>query len=125
MHYQECVECDNRESQGESRETTSDERGGLDERSREWSNLQLISHHQETENKTQEVALDSATTRSLFCNKKLVSNIRKSDKDVEIETNTGTGVMNQTVDEPLVGEVMFSESAIANLYALNDLCARY
>ena len=54
-----------------------------------------------------EVALDSATTKSLFCNKELVSNIRKSKNNVEIETNAGTGVVNQTADEPLVGEVMF------------------
>ena len=84
-----------------------------------------MSHHQEVEKKTKEVALDSVTTKSLFCNKELVSNIRKGKNDVEIETNAGTGIVNQTADEPLVGEVMFSEDAIANLYALNDLCAKY
>ena len=123
MHYQECIECNNA---SESRETTPETNtGGLEERSREWSNLQLVCHHQEAGNKMKEVALDSATTKSLFCNKELVSNIRKSKNNVEIETNAGTGVVNQTADEPLVGEVMFSDDAIVNLYALNDLCARY
>ena len=43
----------------------------------------------------------------------------------EISTNTGTGIIDQEANVPGFREVMFSEDAIANLFALNELCQKY
>ena len=71
------------------------------------------------------IALDSATTKSLFCNEKLVDNRRKSKYVTEIGTNAGTRLIDEEADVPGFREVMFSEEAIANLFSLNKLCERY
>ena len=129
-HYQESTTKGNNESRDSNSEkdTSSEKRGSLEDWARKWSHaqhMQLLSHHQKAESKMEEVALDSATTPSLFCNKKLVTKIRKNNHDVLLETNTGTSVINQVAKEPLVGEVMFLEDTIANLYALSKFCEKY
>lgn len=54
-----------------------------------------------------------------------MSDIKRSTYLMEIETNTGVGVIDQEGKEPIVRKVMFSEDAIANIFVLDDLCKRY
>ena len=93
-------------------------------------------HNQETSNagealqdsnqeKPVVITLDSATTKSLFCNEELVDNRWKSKYVTEIGTNAGTRLIDEEADVPDFREVMFSEEAIANLFSLNKLCERY
>ena len=41
--------------------------------------------------KPKKMYLDSAATKSLFCDKELLNNVRGSKYQPEIQTNTGTG----------------------------------
>ena len=75
--------------------------------------------------RNQRMYLDSAATKSLFCDKDLLNNVRKSKYKTEIQTNTGTGEVTKEGDVPGFKTVMFSDQAIANLLVLNDLCERY
>ena len=68
------------------------------------------------------VYLDSAATKSLFCDEELLDNVRSSKFKTEIQTNTGTGQITKEGDVPGFRTVMFSDQAIANLLALNKLC---
>ena len=69
--------------------------------------------------------MDSAATRSLFCNRNLLRNVKESKYVTEIQTNTGTGKVVEEGDVPGFTTVMFSEQAIANLLSLNELCSKY
>ena len=71
------------------------------------------------------VYLDSAATKSLFCDGDLLDDVRESKFKTEIQTNAGTGQVTKEGDVPGFKTVMFSDQAIANLLALNELCEKY
>ena len=75
--------------------------------------------------KPEKMYLDSAATKSLFCNEDLLGNVRKSKYRTEIQTNAGVGEVTKEGDVPGFKTVMFSDQAIANFLALNELCERY
>ena len=75
--------------------------------------------------KAKKMYLDSAATKSLFCDRDLLNGVRKSKYKTEIQTNVGTGQVTEEGDVPGFQKVMFSEQAIANLLALNELCEHY
>ena len=93
--------------------------------------------HQSTQNKVEKkpsldkskvskkVYLDSAATKSLFCDEELLDDVRGSYFRTEIQTNTGTGQVTKEGDVPGFKTVMFSEKVIANLLALNEVCEKY
>ena len=87
---------------------------------------QQVGHIEKEKNdKPSEITLDSATTKSLFCNKDLVMNRRKGKFMMEISTTTGMGVMKEEADVPEFREILFSKDAIANLFALDEPCQKY
>ena len=69
--------------------------------------------------------LDSTAMKSLFCDKDLLDNVRKSKYRTEIQINAGIGKVTKEGDVPGFKTVMFSDQAIANLLASNELCERY
>ena len=71
------------------------------------------------------VYLNSAATKRLFCDEDLLDNVRKSKFKTEIQTNAGTGQVTKEGDVPGFKTVIFSDQAIANLLALNELCEKY
>ena len=75
--------------------------------------------------KEKKVYLDSAATKSLFCDRDLLSDVRKSKYKTEIQTNAGTGQVTEEGDVPGFKTVMFLEQAMANLLVLNKLCDQY
>ena len=145
MHYQNAEDTVDSQDNSEVREGQSDRssaprqsciRNSCSERHTQWSMHQVHRVHNQNTRESGDVVegnnqkpivitLDSATTKSLFCNEDLVNNRRKSKHLTEISTNTGTGVINEEADVPGFREVMFSEDAIANLFALNELCEKY
>ena len=61
----------------------------------------------------------------MFCDEDLLDNVRDSKFKTEIQTNTGTGHVTKEGDLPGFKTMMFSDQAIANLLALNELCEKY
>ncbi|MGL6130279.1 MAG: hypothetical protein ACRCZ9_01525, partial [Fusobacteriaceae bacterium] len=72
------------------------------------------------------ILLDNQSTMSLFCNKKMVYNIRASDEKMTLQSNGGSMTVHMIAD---VGEdakpVWFSEKAITNILSLKDVVERY
>jgi hypothetical protein len=72
------------------------------------------------------VLLDNQSTMSLICHKRLITNIRKANKNMMLMINCGSMSVDKIAD---IGEnqtpVWFSENAIANILSLKDSIARY
>ena len=126
------TETERNESAEDRQDNNSRSRGQNGRRG--WSMMQI---HQSAQGKvrkepntmknkaTKKVYLDSAATRSLFCDEELLDDVRNSKFKTEIQTNTGTGEIDKEGDVPGFRTVMFSKQAIANLLALNELCEKY
>ena len=59
--------------------------------------------------KPEEIYLDSTATKSLFCNKNMLKDVRKSKYVTEIQTNPGTGKVVEEGDVSGFTTVMFSK----------------
>ena len=51
----------------------------------------------------------------------MISNIREAPIKIELDTNAGSGIVDQVVDVEGVGTVYFNQNGIANICALKDL----
>ena len=71
------------------------------------------------------ILLDSQSTVDIFCNPRLVENIRRVKDRMKIQCNAGTQVTNLVGDLPGYGPVWFNSRAIANVLSLKLVKENY
>ena len=85
--------------------------------------MQIVTSHAERavtcEQKT--IILDSGSTMSIFHNKFLVYDIKKSDHPIKIATNAGSRIVSKQAMVAGFGSVWYDEGAIANIFSIQDL----
>jgi hypothetical protein len=67
----------------------------------------------------------SDLTDTVFCNPEYVMNIIDTEKRLEVMTNGGPMVLNQTCEVPHLGVHWFNKESITNIMALCDVTAKF
>jgi hypothetical protein len=78
-------------------------------------------HHQGTSVSRSWILLDNQSTADVFCNPKLLDNIRKVNKLMNINCNAGVTRTDMVGDLPGCGEVWFNKRGIANILSLSRM----
>ena len=71
------------------------------------------------------ILLDSQSTMSLFCKKRLVTKIRKSNEKLTLRSNGGSMKVGRIASINKSTDVWFSTKAIANILSLRDVKRHY
>jgi hypothetical protein len=71
------------------------------------------------------ILLDNQSSISVFCNRDMVQNIRKSEFVMELATNGGVLKIRQRADLPGWGEVWFHEKAITNILSYAEMVDKH
>jgi hypothetical protein len=66
------------------------------------------------------ILLDSQSTHSTFCVRRLVRNICEAPRPLKMVTNAGTIVYTKQADLPDYGTVWFNENSIANIISMSE-----
>jgi hypothetical protein len=69
--------------------------------------------------------LDSDSTDTVFCNPDYVTNIKETDKSLNMVTNGGPLNCNQRCTVPHLGKCWFNKDSITNIIAPSDMTAKF
>jgi hypothetical protein len=86
---------------------------------REAASVSATVHHQGAAVSKNWILLDNQSTVDVFCNPKLLKNIRKTNKVMNIKCNAGVTSTNMVGDLPGYGQVWYNEKGIANILSLS------
>ena len=75
----------------------------------------------QSDNMRDVILLDNQSTVSLFCNSKMVRNIRRVDEELALQTNAGTLVTDMRAEVPQYGEVWYHPDAITNINSFAEM----
>lgn len=99
-----------------------DASSGAEEPRLHWAGVQV---KRSKENMKDWILLDNQSSETVFCNKKFVRNIRKSPKQLKLETIGGALTIDQVADLPDFGPVWFSPKAITNVFSKAEMADKF
>jgi hypothetical protein len=85
-----------------------------------WAGVHL-QFHQDQFDLREVILLDNQSTTDIFCNQRLVQNIRNVDEQLTLSTNAGKLVTNLKADVPDYGTVWYHPEALTNIFSFSNM----
>jgi hypothetical protein len=98
--------------------TTAPSTASSSSETRGWSGAQTRYQFYQSIEMKDVILLGNGSTVNLFCNPKLVENIRTSNETLTLSTNRRELFTNQCTTVPIFGEVWYDPSALTNIFSL-------
>ena len=87
----------------------------------EWSGAHIIPNETNLQQLNDTILLDNGSTTSVFCNPRMVTNIREVDNPITLQTNGGIMEVGKKALVPGFGEVWYHPNAMANIFSFAEM----